>query len=194
MKDSSGPLIRPAAIDHAPAINDIANWYIEHTATNFDTQPWKLDKRIQWAGSFNRANCPYHLLAAEIEGEIAGFAYNASFRPKNAYSRSTETTVYVKQGLTGRGIGEALYHELFDRIQLTDLHRAFAIITLPNPASVRLHEKLGFAQCGLLSEAGWKFNAYHSIAMYEMEIMKNHGAAIPTPIYNPPSTPLEPRP
>ena len=177
MKDASEPLIRPAAIDHAPAINDIANWYIEHTSINFDTQPWSLDKRIQWAGSFNQENCPYHLLIAEIEGEIAGFIYNTFFRPKNAYDRSTETTVYVKQDMSRRGIGEALYRELFARIQLTDLHRAFAIITLPNPASIRLHEKLGFTECGLLSEAGWKFNTYHSIAMYEMKITKNHRAS-----------------
>jgi len=174
LKVATEPLIGLATIDHASAINDIANWYIEHTSTNFDTQPWSLDKRIQWAGNFNQENCPYYLLIAEIEGEIAGFTYNTFFRPKNAYTRSTESTVYVKQGMSRLGIGEALYRELLNRIQLTDLHRAFAIITLPNPASIRLHEKLGFTACGLLSEAGWKFNAYHSIAMYEMKIAKNH--------------------
>ncbi|MCY4051332.1 MAG: GNAT family N-acetyltransferase [Gammaproteobacteria bacterium] len=170
MKQNNRPTIREATIDDAATINDIANWYIEHTSINFDTQPWDLDKRIQWVREFNLDNCPYYLLVAESEEKIVGFAYNTYFRPKNAYCRSTETTIYIQQGMSRHGIGEMLYRELFNLILLTNLHRAFAIITLPNPASIRLHEKLGFYKCGLLSDAGWKFNAFHSITIYQMKL------------------------
>ncbi len=180
MKTASLPRIRQVTVDDASAVNDIANWYIEHTSTNFDTQPWHLDKRIRWLEKFNLDNCPYYLLVAENNGKIVGFAYNTFFRPKNAYCRSTETTVYVQKDMSRRGIGEALYRKLFKLILLTSLHQAFAIITIPNPASIRLHEKLGFKKCGLLSEAGWKFNAYHSIAIYQMEL--NNEPGVPSPL------------
>lgn len=163
-------VIRPAGTRDAAAINEIANRYIEHTTVNFDTQPWSLEKRRAWIESFNSAQAPYHLLVADSDGQIAGFCCNTRFRPKAAYDRSTETTVYVDPAMTSRGCGENLYRGLLERIAETDLHRAFAIITLPNAVSLRLHEKLGFTECGMLDEAGWKFNGYHSISIYALKL------------------------
>lgn len=163
-------LTRLAGVDDATAVNDIANGYIRYTSINFDTQAWSLGKRKKWISKFNQANSPYRMLVSEMGGEIAGFACNTPFRPKNAYHRSTETSIYLKLGMSSRGIGEALYRKLFEHLAHTDLHRAFAIITLPNPASIRLHEKLGFFECGVLSEAGWKYNRFHSISIWEMPL------------------------
>lgn len=162
--------IRPAGVDDAAAINDIANWYIEHTAINFDASPWSLEKRQQWIKDFNQEHSSCHLFVAEMNNQISGFACNTQFRPKDAYRRSTETSVYVHPEMPHKRIGETLYRALLDRIAQSDLHRAFAIITLPNPASIRLHAKLGFSECGILSEAGWKFNSFHSISIYEKHL------------------------
>lgn len=163
-------VVRPAETRDIPVINEIANWYIEHTTVNFDTEPWSLDKRYQWASGFNRQDTPYHLLVSEHEGVITGFCCNTQFRPKQAYDSSTETTVYTARDAGSKGYGTLLYHALLEAAKAEALHRAYAIITLPNPISIRLHERFGYTSAGLFDEAGWKFNRYHSVAVYQKEL------------------------
>lgn len=161
------PVVRSAETRDIPAINEIANWYIEHTTVNFDTEPWGLDRRYAWAAGFNRRGVPYHLLVCEHQGRLTGFCCNTRFRPKKAYDSSTETTVYTARDAGMRGYGTLLYGTLLEMLRDEPLHRAYAIITLPNPASIRLHERFGYTAAGLFDEAGWKFNRYHNVAIYQ---------------------------
>ncbi len=164
-------IVRPATADDAEAINRIANWYIENTAVNFDTAAWPLHKRVEWIESFNGDASPYRLLAGENKGRIIGFSNNTRFRPKAAYESSTETTVYMEHGVESRGRGRILYEALLAHVATANFHRAYAVITLPNPASVRLHEDLGFSLVGTFDEIGRKFDRYHSVAMYQKIII-----------------------
>ena len=164
------PDVRPAETRDIPAVNGIANWYIEHTTANFDTEPWSLDRRHEWASGFNRKDTPYHLLVCEHRGRITGFSCNTRFRPKKAYDSSTETTVYIARDAGKNGYGTLLYGALLQVLRNESLHRAYAIITLPNPGSIRLHERFGYAAAGLFDEAGWKFNRYHSVAVYQKSL------------------------
>ena len=109
----------------------------------------------------------YHALVAELDGAVAGFAFNHAFRAKPAYRRATETTVYAAADHQARGIGGALYAELFRRIESTDLHRAYAVIALPNPRSIALHRRFGFTRIATFSEVGYKFNKYIDAAWFE---------------------------
>jgi len=109
----------------------------------------------------------YHALVAEIDGTVAGFAFNHAFRAKPAYRRATETTVYAAADHQARGVGGALYAELFRRIESTDLHRAYAVIALPNPRSIALHRRFGFTRIATFSEVGYKFNKYIDAAWFE---------------------------
>ena len=109
----------------------------------------------------------YHALVAELDGGVAGFAFNHAFRAKPAYRRATETTVYAAADHQARGIGGALYAELFRRIESTDLHRAYAVIALPNPRSIALHRRFGFTRIATFSEVGYKFNKYIDAAWFE---------------------------
>ena len=162
--------IRPANSEDATAVNDIANWYIEHTATNFDTEPWSIEKRRQWIDDFNHAKTPYHLLVGESDGVVIGFACNTPFRPKAAYNSSTETTVYIAHGIKSLGRGRMLYQRLLDLVVNEKFHRAYAVITLPNSASISLHQYFGYTLVGTFDQIGKKFGRYHSVAMYQKEI------------------------
>ena len=86
---------------------------------------------------------------------------------KKAYDTSVETTIYCAPEATGRGIGSALYTALFDALRDEDLHMAVAGITLPNAASVALHERFGFVQAGLMHAIGRKFDQYWDVGWYE---------------------------
>ncbi|SCK39497.1 phosphinothricin acetyltransferase [Streptomyces sp. WMMB 714] len=100
-------------------------------------------------------------------GQVLGFASSSPFRTRPAYSTSVEVSVYVAPEAAGRGIGTLLYEHLFAALEGQDLHRAYAGITVPNAASVRLHERFGFELVGTYSEAGRKFGRYHDVQRYE---------------------------
>ncbi len=159
--------VRNAIREDAAEINALTNWYINHTAVNFDTQPWDLDKRQAWLAEFA---APYHCLVGTWDGDFAGYACNARFRPKAAYTSSTETTVYVSRDFQGHGIGRELYAALLQKVSRENFHRAYAVITLPNPGSLKMHQDLGFSLVGTFDEIGRKFGEYHSVAMLEKKL------------------------
>ena len=164
--------IRPGDAGDCEAINRLFNQYIENTAVNFDLAPWPLEKRREWLDNFNAEGSPYRLLVGEVDGVFAGFACNTKFRPKAAYDRTTEITVYVEDAFEGHGLGQDLLEDLIQLISAYNFHRICGVITLPNPASVRLHEKLGFSLAGEFDEIGWKFDRYHTVAMYQRAVVK----------------------
>ena len=159
--------VRAAAANDAPAINRIYNHYVRNTAITFDIEPWNTQRRKIWIDEFADPESPYHAVVAELDGKIIGFAYNSRFRPRAAYRLSTETTVYTEPQSRVRGIGTALYQDLFKRIEQTELHRAYAVIALPNPRSIAFHQKFGFSPIGTLHEVGRKFGRYVDVTWFE---------------------------
>ena len=159
--------VRAAAANDAPAINRIYNHYVRNTAITFDIEPWSTQRRKIWIDEFADPESPYHAVVAELDGKIIGFAYNSRFRPRAAYRLSTETTVYTEPQSRVRGIGTALYQDLFKRIEQTELHRAYAVIALPNPRSIAFHQKFGFSPIGTLHEVGRKFDRYVDVTWFE---------------------------
>ncbi len=170
------PTIRAATTADAAAINRIYNHYIRHTTITFDTEPWSAARRRRWLAEFATesnppgnptATTPYHALVAEADGGVLGFAHNSPLRPKAAYRRATETTIYTNPHNPLRGIGTQLYAALFAALESTDLHRAYAIIALPNPRSLKFHRRFGFTPVGTLSEVGYKFGRYVDVTWLE---------------------------
>ena len=159
--------VRAAAANDAPAINRIYNHYVRNTAITFDIEPWNTQRRKIWIDEFADPESPYHAVVAELDGKITGFAYNSRFRPRAAYRLSTETTVYTEPQSRVRGIGTALYQDLFKRIEQTELHRAYAVIALPNPRSIAFHQKFGFSPIGTLHQVGRKFDRYVDVTWFE---------------------------
>ena len=159
-------MIRPATPDDLPAINDIYNHYVADTHITFDDQPTSMDDRREWFSHYAGTG-RHRLFAAEDDGVVIGYATSSRLRPKPGYLTSVETSIYLAPAATGRGIGSRLYEALFKSIEGEDLHRAYAGIALPNPASIALHEKFGFKRVALFTEQGRKFGRFWDVAWFE---------------------------
>lgn len=159
-------VVRPAQVGDVPQLTDLYNHYIRHTAITFDVEPYTVDRRMAWFEQFAPTG-RYRLLVAEEGGRILGYAATLTYRPKQAYETSVETTVYVAPDATGRAIGTRLYTALFAALDGEDVHRALAGITLPNEPSLALHARFGFERVGVFHEQGRKFGRYWDVAWYE---------------------------
>lgn len=151
---------------------------VEGSATSFEE---RAPDAAELAARIERTAATHPWLVAEERGEVVGYAYACPFQGRPAYRWSAGVSVYVAADRVGQGLGRALYEELFARLRRQGLRMACAGITLPNPASVGLHESLGFAQSGLNRQIGWKDGAWRDVGWWQLEL---------TP--PPPGTPPEP--
>ncbi|WP_329121409.1 GNAT family N-acetyltransferase [Streptomyces sp. NBC_01465] len=163
--------VRPGTEADLEALTDLYNHFIRETAITFDTDPFTPEQRRPWLVS-HPEDGPHRLLVAQDAetGGILGYATSSAFRPKAAYATSVEATVYCAPGAGGRGIGTLLYKALFEALADEDVHRAYAGITMPNEASVRLHTRFGFEPVGVYGEVGRKFGEYHDVAWFEKKL------------------------
>ena len=161
--------VRVAVVDDLPRLTAIYNHYVLETAITFDTEELSVEQRRVWFDQHAPAG-RHQLLVAEIGGDVVGYAATGTFRPKRAYETSVEMSIYLDPAATGRGIGSSLYAALFPRLQGEDIRRALAGVTLPNPASISLHERFGFRQVARFSENGRKFGRYWDVVWLERAI------------------------
>ncbi|MFJ4715068.1 GNAT family N-acetyltransferase [Streptomyces sp. NPDC088785] len=151
------------------ALTRLYNEYVRTTPITFDTEPFTEEARRPWLHA-HPPHGPHRLLVAEDGDRILGYATSSAFRPKAAYSTSVEVTVYCAPDAGGRGIGTRLYEALFEALSGEDVHRAYAGVTQPNEASVRLHTRFGFRPIGTYHEVGRKFGRYHDVAWFEKDL------------------------
>ncbi len=161
--------VRPGIEADLDQINALYNHYIRTSHCTFDVAELDLAWRRDWFARFAPRG-RYRLVVTEVDGSIAGFASSGRFRDKQAYETSIETSVYVAPGCGGRGIGATLYAALFTQLAGEDVHRAYAGIALPNPASIALHERFGFHRAGLFQQQGRKMDRYWDVAWYEKSL------------------------
>jgi phosphinothricin acetyltransferase len=114
---------------------------------------------------------------AEIDGAVAGYAYAGPHRSRAAYQWSTEVSVYVHPTFRRRGVARALYGKLFDVLSQLGYVSVYAGITLPNPASVGIHEAVGFEPVGVYRRAGFKHGAWHDVGWWQLHL---RGDEVPT--------------
>jgi len=163
------PFLRPARPDDLEALTAIYNHYVATSTATFDLEPVTVEQRGEWFSHYGSVG-PYRLIVSEVEARVRGYASSSRFRPKGAYATSVETTVYIEEGYAGRGLGTRLYAALFDALSGEDLHRAYAGIALPNPASIALHRRFGFAELGVYHEVGRKFGRFWSVQWFEKRL------------------------
>jgi len=158
--------IRPAGEGDAEALTALYNHYIRTSTLTFDIAEKTVEQRRTWLAGFSTAG-RYRCLVAEREGAVIGWASSHRFNERAAYDPSVLTSVYLAPEETGRGLGGTLYTALFAALAPEDIHRAYALITRPNPASEALHRRFGFREVGVATEAGRKFGRYWDVAWYE---------------------------
>lgn len=152
----SGDAETIAAI-YAPIVRD--------TAISFEATPPDADeirRRIAALGT----GWPWIVIAGD-DDRVVGYAYASTFRARHAYRFGAEVTVYVAEASRGRGCASRLYAALTALLRAQGFRRAFAGISLPNDASVALHEACGFTHAGTVHAAGYKFDRWHDVAFYE---------------------------
>ncbi len=175
-------LIRAARESDFDAIADLVNHYIRETAIHFGTDTVTAAELHEgWRGHEEVYPC----LVAEVDGRFAGYSKAGVFRERAAYAWTTETTVYVERGLERKGVGKALYQRLFAILCAQGFQSAIGGIALPNDASVRLHEALGFMKVAHVVRAGWKFGRFHDLGFWQRDLHPPSGAPRPivAPVY-----------
>lgn len=163
----AGVVVRDATHDDLPAVAAIFTHFTLRTTVTVSTE---VRTPREWRDRFEAEvlGGPYHLLVAERAGAVVGYVETHRFRPKPAYDRSVELSVYVAPDEGRGGIGSALYGALFPRLAAEGrMNRAFAIVTIPNEPSVRFHLSQGFVHRGTLTQAAYKFGQYLDIAYFE---------------------------
>jgi phosphinothricin acetyltransferase len=166
MKPTGSPAqLRACTPADAARICSIYNHYVLETVVTFEEVPVLVEdmaRRIVEVTS----RLPW--LVCELDGEICGYAYAAPWKERSAYRHSVESTVYLSPGAAGQGIGTQLYAALLEALRDTEVHCAVGGISLPNQASVALHEKLGFAKIGHFREVGWKCGKWVDVGYWEI--------------------------
>lgn len=158
--------IRPAAPEDLPRLTEIYNHYVLNTPITFDLVPFTVESRRPWFQQFGSSG-RHRLLVAEQAGAIVAYAGSHSFRTKQAYETTVEVTIYCAPDATGRGVGRKLYEALFAELHDQDIHSFIAGVTLPNAASVALHERFGFSLTGVMHGVGRKFGQYWDVGWWE---------------------------
>ena len=158
-------MIRDAIGSDVSAITEIYNYYIEHTVVTFEEEAKTVS---EMAERIQGVQAKYPWIVMEVEGGIVGYAYATEWKSRSAYRFSAESTVYIKNGLNGKGYGYALYTALLEKLRAKNMHCILAGIVPPNPASIRLHEKLGFQKIGIQKEVGFKFNKWEDVGYWQL--------------------------
>ncbi len=156
--------IRETAAEDFAAITAMTNEVIVTTAIHFGYEPLADDELVAlWRTQ--REDFPWLTL---YEGStVLGYAKAGTWRARAAYRWTCETTIYLAASARGKGFGMQLYNALLDACRARGFHSAIGGITLPNPASVVLHEQLGFASVGVVREAGSKFGTWHDVGFWQ---------------------------
>ena len=160
------PPIRRATADDLEGITRVYDQYIVDSHVSFDVEPWPRTRRLAWWDE-HQGHPGLVVLVADVDGEVVGAAYSSWYRPKVAYERSVETSVVLDGEWVGRGLGRRIYGALMDELAAAGTHRAYAVVALPNDASVALHHRLGFRDVGVEDECGWKLGRYWSTLTLE---------------------------
>lgn len=147
--------VRTLAEADLPAIQAIYAHHVLHGLASFEEEPPSVEEmRSRWQKVID-LGLPY--LAAELEGAVVGYSYAGAYRPRAAYRFTVENSVYVRDGLAGRGVGKALLDELIARCEAGPWRQMLAVIgNRDNEASIALHRRCGFRLIGILDSVGRK--------------------------------------
>lgn len=155
--------VRPARPDDAPAMRAIYAPIVDHTVISFELVAPTVSEFAERIRVITR-ELPW--LAAVDGDQVVGYAYAGRHAERAAYRWAVDVSLYVADGWRGRGVGSTLYRVLFDQLRDLGYVSAYAGVTLPNDASVAVHEKLGFVPIARFPNAGFKFGSWHDVGWW----------------------------
>ncbi|MEM1405065.1 MAG: N-acetyltransferase family protein [Pseudomonadota bacterium] len=161
--------IRPATGAHAEAMASLYNHYIEQTTATFELEAIAAEEMVIRMARVSDLGLPWYV-ALSSESELLGYCYATRWRDRAAYDDSVEVTVYVSPAAHRRGVGRRLYGELFEALRAMGKHVAIGGITLPNDASVGLHEKMGMHKVAHFEGVGCKFGRRLDVGYWQLAL------------------------
>lgn len=150
----------------------IYNYYVINTAITFESEPVSFEDMVLRVENTKSSNLPW--LVAQDDDVIIGYAYASNWKGRCAYKHSVEITVYLDHKATTKGWGTKLYTQLLEQLKSTGYHVAIGGISLPNQASIALHEKLGMKQVAHFEEIGHKFDQWIDVGYWQCLINKSN--------------------
>jgi len=159
-------LIRPINVTDIEAITHIYNHYICNTIVTFETAIITVEEMKQRVANSVENGLPW-LVAEDDNGSIVGYAYASTWKGRCAYKHSVEITVYLDNNVMAKGWGSKLYSELFVELKNRDIHTAIGGISLPNPASIALHEKFAMKKVAHFEQVGRKFDHWVDVGYWQ---------------------------
>lgn len=175
------PLIRAATVGDAGACAAIYAPYVRDTVITFEESP---PNTAAMAARITERGRTHGWLVATTDDRVLGFAYAGVYREREAWQWVCETTIYLDPAAAGRGIGRRLYAALFDVLADRGYRVAIASIALPNPASIALHEAVGFTQFGVSPAVGFKLGSWVDVAWLQRPL-GDGAATAPEPLRTP---------
>lgn len=160
-------MIRDYQEKDCKVIAEIYNFYILNTHHTFETEEISEN---EMKNRITTICLSYPFIVYEESGEIVAYAYATRWKSRQAYDLTVETSIYLKKEHSGRGIGSKLCTVLIEKLKESKIHSIIAGISLPNQASISLHEKLGFTKSGVLKEVGFKFEKWIDVGYWQLEI------------------------
>ena len=168
-------MIRLATPADAEAMAEIYRPIVADTAISFEFEPPgapEMERRRAAALAF----APWLVFE---DGVVLGYAYASRHRERAAYQWCVDVSVYVGQRHRRRGVGRALYESLLALLRLQGFYAAHAGVTLPNDASVGLHESLGFRRIGIYPAVGYKRGTWWDVGWWQLELRERKGTPAP---------------
>jgi len=166
--EAQTPTIRVVSSADAAAICAIYNPYVERTVISFEQSPVSETEMAQRIADYTAL---YPWLVAEIDRKVVAYAYATRWRTRAAYDYTLESTIYVDEGYTGRGIAGPLYLHLLDELRSRGVRAVVGCIALPNDASVALHEKCGFVKVAHFPQVGRKFERWVDVGFWQATLV-----------------------
>lgn len=157
-------IIRPFKQNDVDKICEIYNYFVKNTAITFEENALTVSEMSSRIISYTKL---YPWLVCEVADEVVGYAYASKWKERSAYKNTAEVTVYVKQGLSRKGYGKALYASLLQSLKELNCHVILGCIALPNESSEKLHEHFGFVRVAHFSEVGFKLGQWVDVGYWQ---------------------------
>ena len=171
--DDPNVIVRDTEDADLPTIQTIYAHEVLHGLATFEEVPPTIDGLLTRRAGIVKLALPY--LTAELGGEVVGYSYAAPYRPRLAYRYTLEDTVYVAEGMQGRGIGQALLSALIARCEPAPWRQMIAVIgDSDNAGSIALHQRLGFRNVGTLDAVGFKLGRWVDTVLMQRALGPGH--------------------
>lgn len=164
-------IVRDAAETDLPGILDIYNDAVLHTTATFDEEVRTLEHRRMWFAEHQQTGFPVYV-AVDDRGRVVGWSSLSRFNHRSGWRFTAENSIYVAADCRGQGLGKLLLAPLLAAAERLGLRAILAVIDSENTASIRLHDRFGFAEVGRFKQVGFKFNQWRDVVYLEKLVDK----------------------